>query len=156
MLLGVYLYKQGVFSQGLNKTIFNQALLASLILIAIHMLYLHIYPTGRFSYLLSTISAIPMALLYIHFIVKLCRNRANKLKPLQAVGKMALTCYLLQSIVGVLLFRYIYPHWVYEFNRIDYLLYFIIGSVLQCLFAMSYLYFFKQGPMEKLWRILAK
>ena len=64
------------------------------------------------------LSAIPMALIYIHIMVKICQNNP-RLTPLQNVGKLAFSLYILQSIVGVLVFRHFAPQLLLSLDRWD-------------------------------------
>ena len=108
-----------------------------------------------FSDILVMLSAIPMALIYIHIVVYICQNRSTVLKPLQNVGKLAFSLYILQSIVGVFIFRHFAPELLLTLNRGSYMAIALGYSLLQLLLASVYLRYFKQGPLEKLWRHLA-
>jgi uncharacterized protein len=101
------------------------------------------------------LSAIPMALIYIHIMVKLCQNNPKRLTALQNVGKLAFSLYILQSIVGVLVFRHFAPELLLNLDRWGYMAMALVYSVVQLLLASLYLRYFEQGPLEKLWRHLA-
>ena len=156
MLLGMALYKRNIFVDGLdNKTLWQCVFWAITLASLDSILSL----SGNqmlesISDLLLWFSAIATALIYIHIIVKFCKNTPHRLKLLQNVGRMAFSLYILQSIVGILLLRYIAPDWLYSLDRIGYVSIAIIYSVFQLLLADVYLRKFNQGPLEKLWRVL--
>jgi uncharacterized protein len=156
MLLGMALYKRNIFVDGLdNKTLWQCVFWAITLASLDSILSL----SGNqmlesMSDLLLWFSAIATALIYIHIIVKFCQNTPHRLKLLQNVGQMAFSLYILQSIVGILLLRYIAPDWLYSLNRIGYVSIAIIYSVFQLLLADVYSRKFNQGPLEKLWRVL--
>ncbi|MBO1894376.1 DUF418 domain-containing protein [Shewanella sp. BF02_Schw] len=156
MLLGMALYKRNIFVDGLdNKTLWQCVFWAITLASLDSILSL----SGNqmlesMSDLLLWFSAIATALIYIHIIVKFCQNTPHRLKLLQNVGRMAFSLYILQSIVGILLLRYIAPDWLYSLDRIGYVSIAIIYSVFQLLLADVYLRKFNQGPLEKLWRVL--
>ncbi|CAM4361869.1 DUF418 domain-containing protein [Shewanella livingstonensis] len=156
MLLGMALYKRNIFIDGLdNKTLWQCVFWAIILSSFDSLLSLSGKPMWQaISDLLLWFSAIATALIYIHIIVKYCQNTPHRLKLLQNVGKLAFSLYILQSIVGIVLLRYITPDWLYSLDRIGYLSIAIIYSVLQLLMADIYLRRFNQGPLEKLWRAL--
>jgi uncharacterized protein len=156
MLLGMALYKRNIFTNGLEKKTLWQCVLWAIILSSLDSLFsLSGNPRWEaMSELLLWFSAIATALIYIHIIVKFCQNAPHRLTLLQNAGRMAFSLYILQSIVGILLLRYIAPDWLYSLDRIGYLSIAIIYSVLQLLLADVYLRKFSQGPLEKLWRVL--
>ena len=154
MLLGMTLYKRKVFINGLDNKTLWQCLFWTLLLSSLDsVLSISGNPMlDAISDLLVWLSAVAMALIYIHFICKFCQNSAYKLTLLQNVGRLAFSLYILQSIVGILLLRYIAPEWLYTLDRMGYMSIAIIYSVLQLALASLYLRKFKQGPLERLWR----
>ncbi|WP_065187737.1 DUF418 domain-containing protein [Shewanella woodyi] len=158
MLLGVALYRKGIFQQGFSKRHLIWFALASIFFSTLDSLLsfsenpiLH-----TLSGVIVLLSAIPMALIYMHLLIKICQNRSTVLAPLQKVGRLAFSLYILQSICGVLLFRHFEPTLVNTLDRPDYMLIAIGYSILQLILATIYLNYFNQGPLEKLWRGLAK
>ncbi|ACA88353.1 DUF418 domain-containing protein [Shewanella woodyi] len=158
MLLGVALYRKGIFQQGFSKRHLIWFALASIFFSTLDSLLsfsenpiLH-----TLSGVIVLLSAIPMALIYMHLLIKICQNRSTVLAPLQKVGRLAFSLYILQSICGVLLFRHFEPTLVNTLDRPDYMLIAIGYSILQLILATIYFNYFNQGPLEKLWRGLAK
>ncbi|MBT1444346.1 DUF418 domain-containing protein [Shewanella sp. JM162201] len=157
MMLGMWLYRSDFFSHGLSTTDTVRLLLLALALVALD-LFCHAgsHPwLEAISQVTVIFAAIPVSLLYALAIIHIQRQHPNRLATLQRVGKLALSLYILQSIVGVLVFRYLFPEWLLEFNRIDYLLAALGWGLCQILIATVYLKFARQGPLEWLWRRLA-
>lgn len=157
MLLGIYLYRSHFFSEGLTDAARIRLLLLALLLGTVDLtLY---FSESRALVNLAEItvifSAIPVSVLYADLIVRLCRGSETVLKPLQNVGKLALSLYILQSLLGIACFRYLFPDWLQSFDRIHYLITALIWAACQLLLASWYLRCFKQGPLERLWRYLA-
>ncbi|QYJ76061.1 DUF418 domain-containing protein [Shewanella sp. FJAT-52076] len=157
MLLGMYLYRSQFFSEGLTDAARIRLLLLALVLGAVDLaLY---FSESRSLVNLAQItvifSAIPVSVLYADLIIRLCQGRETLLKPLQNVGKLALSLYILQSLLGIACFRYLFPDWLQSFDRIHYLIAALTWAGCQLLLATWYLRYFKQGPLEKLWRYLA-
>jgi uncharacterized protein len=73
------------------------------------------------------------------------------LVPLRSIGRMALTCYILESVIGTTLF---YGHgfgWYGRFWRVE-LLEVVAGVwVFLMIFATVWMHFFRQGPLEWVW-----
>lgn len=156
MLLGIAYYQQGLFEQGLSIAKFITLLIVGLGLSSINVcLSLSGNATlAALSISFAFISAIPIALIYIHLMVKWCKNSPIRLKSLQNVGKLAFSLYLFQSVCGVLLFRYIAPELLISLDRWGYMAIAIALSCVQLLLAQVYLRYFRQGPLEALWRKL--
>ena len=75
--------------------------------------------------------------------------------PLAAVGRMALTNYVLQTVAGVLLFSGVGLGWFGALARHQ--LYFIVAGIwcAQLIVSPLWLRAFRFGPLEWLWRSLA-
>jgi uncharacterized protein len=104
----------------------------------------------------QTFGAPALAIFYMTSIALLTQreNWARRFAPLASVGRMALTNYLLQSIICTTLF---YGYGFGLYNRVGsaggILLTLLIYS-LQVLFSVWWLRRFQFGPMEWLWRTL--
>ncbi|MFS1439595.1 DUF418 domain-containing protein [Shewanella sp. 10N.286.48.A6] len=156
MMWGMALYQQGAFEHGLERTTLIKCAIAAIILSSLDSLlsFSSSAILVEFSAIVMMLSAIPMALIYLHLIVKACQDSTHVLAPFQAVGKLAFSCYILQSIIGVSLFRYLMPELNASLDRVDYILIALGLSGLQLLLAPLYLRYFSQGPLESLWRKL--
>ena len=71
---------------------------------------------------------------------------------LQAVGRMALSNYILQSVVCLMLFNGL--GWFGQLNRVDLLLLASVVFVGQIGLSYFWLQHFRYGPLEWLWRCL--
>ncbi|NOU50334.1 DUF418 domain-containing protein [Pseudoalteromonas sp. JBTF-M23] len=149
MLIGIYCFRQRIFTTGLSKMHLFLVITAMAILSTINVL---IEVAGHHEYKginesFVWLNAFFGALLITHLNAKAKGNQLW-ISPIQAVGKMALTCYLLQSIVMVVYFVWINPQARLSYNRIDYVEIALLGIGLQLLLAPLYLRCFKQGPFE--------
>lgn len=156
MLIGMALYKRNVFSLGLDRKLLKQCLFWALVLSLIDSVLSF---SGNsllvaLSDVVLLLSAIACALVYIHIICLLCNNNSQRLIALQNVGKLAFSLYILQSIVGIILLRYLLPEWQQQLDRAGYMSIAVIYTIVQLLLAHWYFRYFKQGPLEKLWRYL--
>lgn len=102
-------------------------------------------------------SDLALSALYITGITLLCLHPAwqQRLEPLAAVGRMALTNYIGQSVIATTLF---YGYGLGLFGTLGpAALLFIAGVIflLQILFSQWWLQLFKMGPLEWLWRVLS-
>ena len=79
----------------------------------------------------------------------------EKLKTgLIAVGRMALTNYIMQSIFGLILFTSIGFSLFGQLNRLELTSLVLIICLFQLYFSIFWLRYFKHGPLEWLWRSL--
>ena len=101
---------------------------------------------------LSMLGNLPACLGYVGVIVLLWHGSARRmLAPLAAGGRMALTNYLAQSVVGTLFFYgYGLGHW--GMGRAWQLVFVLVVFALQLIFSRWWLARFRYGPMEWLWR----
>ncbi len=100
----------------------------------------------------NTLGTIPASLAYMSLII-IWNNRADSafMRRLRAVGRMALTNYLAQTILGVLLLTALLGDvgWV---NRAAVLLFILAVWALQIWWSQAWLDRFLYGPAEWLWR----
>lgn len=157
MLLGISLYRRGLFDLGLPQGKLGKLLALSLLLsLADTILSLQSRPKlVMLSDILVMLSAIPMAIIYAHLLVKFGRRLPWLQMRLQAVGRIPLSLYILQSCFGIWLFRHQAPELLLTLERIDYLAIALGYALVQIILAGCYLRFFNQGPLEWLWRRLA-
>ena len=106
--------------------------------------------------LYGILSSLPMALAYIAFIMLLCKSSIKQVlfNWLAPVGKMALTNYLMQSIIATTIF---YGHGLGLFGNYGRaeLYLFVFGIwFFQIIFSHFWMRYFLFGPFEWLWRSL--
>ena len=77
-----------------------------------------------------------------------------KLRFLEPYGKLGLTNYSMQGLLGVILSSVLFVpnHWAFEYVLLTMLLFYII----QVLFSIMWLRHFKYGPLEWLWRCITE
>ena len=80
-----------------------------------------------------------------------CKKMKTFFKYTEAYGKCGLTNYSMQGIVGVIVFLFCRVSFLhYNFTFI--VLFAIIFFIIQLFFCYQWLKYFKNGPMEYLWR----
>ena len=115
------------------------------------------HPWGRTLHsLLYAVSVIPMAAVYIIGVclAYLHRPEAPAFRWLTAPGRMALTNYISQSLIGILLFYVVGFGLGTTFGLIHIELTAIAVFLLQILLSRLWFRYFCFGPLEWLWRLL--
>jgi len=116
--------------------------------------------TCEYSFLLGSqwnfLGSVPMALGYIGLIMWLCKSNAlpTLKKWLAPFGRMALTNYLMQSIIATFIFYGFGLGLFGAVGRAEQWLYILGIWIVQILFSKWWLSRFKFGPFEWLWRSL--
>ncbi|WP_104398507.1 DUF418 domain-containing protein [Vibrio penaeicida] len=154
MMLGAFLFRVGFFFKGFDKKTFRLVALGGIFFTALD-LALRIYlpnQTAELGAIVASVSAIFVALIYAHAIVKLVANRNTVLQVFAAPGKLAFSLYISQSIVMAILLRWTFTEFHLTATRLDYILIALAYTVVQIVVAHLYLKVFKQGPLEYIWR----
>ena len=115
------------------------------------------HPWGRTIHsLLYAVSVIPMAALYIIGVclAYLRRPDATAFRWLAAPGRMALTNYISQSLIGIVLFYGVGFGLGTSFGLIHIELTALTVFLFQIVLSLLWLRFFRFGPLEWLWRLL--
>ncbi|WP_155590808.1 DUF418 domain-containing protein [Lysinibacillus cavernae] len=103
------------------------------------------------AHILLIISQLPLMLTYILLILLLLKNKNGRaiLYPLQAYGRMAMSNYLGQTVVGI----FILPMFIHHFSP-SIIIYglCIFTWVIQIIMSNVWLKFFNYGPVEWVWR----
>lgn len=159
MLIGVALYKLGVVNGNRPADFYHRILwiglslglpLATLgvILQAINQYSPHIALIGEIPNILATI---PMTLAYLA-LISLWNQRSTSMihSRIQAVGRMALTNYLTQTLLGIIILRGFYD--ADSLTRSGILIFVIMATVLQLMWSKPWFDHFRFGPVEWLWR----
>lgn len=166
MLIGMALYKRNVFKAKQSTKYYSKMIVyglgIGLPLIAGGALLNFTYEWDfRLSFFfvsqLNYWGSVLMAIGYIGIIMLICKASENRSKVLQRfadVGKMALSTYLMQSIIMGFIF---YGHGLGLFGEIERSIQgiFVLGMwVFNILFAWIWLSLYKYGPFEWAWRSL--
>ncbi|WP_026953521.1 DUF418 domain-containing protein [Algoriphagus vanfongensis] len=164
MLIGVLLFRSGIFSDykvwDYYWFIAIGVLLFGLIINAYrfyHWTFLDHEPILEFWQ--GWIFSFPKEMLGIGYVLILNGIyqkylKSRKLGWLTGVGRTALSNYIFQSIVLGLLFYGYGLGWHNQFSRIELLVPVVGIWILQILLTQIWLRYYKQGPLEILWRIL--
>ncbi|WP_240315560.1 DUF418 domain-containing protein [Aquimarina longa] len=166
-LLGLYLGKNKIYN---SLDIFIQQIKKPMLLIAVitniyRILFLfvlpnyEIYKTKTFRPICikaMMLSDIAMGLFYLWLIGWLWYATKWKtiLVPLKYVGRMALTNYILQSLIGILLFSSIGFKRYETFSPSETLVTAISVFIVQVLLSKLWLTYYQYGPLEWVWRSL--
>jgi uncharacterized protein len=115
-------------------------------------------PDGAFSWLFNAWGALAQALGYLGLLLLWSRSGvAEWLQArLRAVGRLALTNYLMQSVLCGFLFYGYGLGLIGRVSRVDALGIVVAIWLLQLLLSSLWLRFFRMGPVEWLWRSLAE
>lgn len=160
-LLGHYLASKKFFTQG----IYNYTLLfVSLIAGVLATLYANHLSGSSFQFpptlhntlykLMDLIGQMGLCLFYIAAIAQLCRNSLalRFFSALIPPGKMALSCYLLQSVLSILTFNV--GQLFGSLSLLESLLIATVINILVILIAHYWIAKYHMGPLEKVWRRL--
>lgn len=165
-LLGAYAWKKGYFQNSTqHMTRIRQIWFWSLV-IGLLFLILQVFLSNQVDalhhgynfahYTGILISGPALCLFYVSSLILLMRNKMWRklLTPLQSVGRMALTNYILQSVICTFLF---YSYGLGLFNQVGPALgvtIAIIIFIIQVIGSHLWLNYFRFGPLEWLWRSL--
>lgn len=113
-------------------------------------------PKGMIEQALMMLGSLPLSLFYLSTIAfAMSYVSARKILGLLApAGKMALTNYLMQSVIAsTVFFGYGLGFWA-KWDRTELALFVISVFLVQVIFSHVWLRYFRYGPMEWLWRAL--
>jgi uncharacterized protein len=159
MMIGVALFRWNVLSGGKSISFYRKMAVLGLGLglpFAVGGVVFHIINdfSPRFAFTgeaPNSIATIPVTLGYIGLITLWNKRGANNLRErLNRVGRMALSNYLMQTVIGVTVLRGIFE--LGYFNRTTLFLFVITVWGFQLVFADSWLGRFQFGPCEWVWR----
>ena len=165
MLLGMWLYKQGILQGQRTQGFYFRLMVGGFALGLLINGYEVLDNLNHNLDSLLQVSRIPltyhfgrlsMALGYLGLAIWIlkCRPGAAVCRWLAAVGRMALTNYLLQSVIGALLFTGVGLAWVGEYGYAELYLMVLVIWVFQIRFSVWWLGRYSFGPLEWVWRKL--
>ncbi len=165
MLVGMALFKLGVFSARRSAGVYLALVAAAAVIGAPVIIYgiqrnfaanwdvtYSMFLGGQFNYWASLL----VSLGWVGLVMLACKTAAAGAitRPLAAVGRMALTNYLMQTIICTTIF---YGHGFGkfgEFSRVEQLLTVLGVLAFQLIVSPIWLRYFRFGPFEWLWRSL--
>ncbi|MFK4998178.1 DUF418 domain-containing protein [Bacillus sp. N9] len=124
------------------------------IALAVKMLPFYTKPLITIQYVQDMIGGPILGFSYIAIIILLMNSTivSKLLKPIASAGRMSLTIYITQSIIGTFIF-YSYGFGLYGQVSMTTATWLAIAIyVIQVILAHIWLSKFRQGPIEKLWR----
>lgn len=164
MLLGMALLRQGVLDGSASSRMYLALLAGGYALgLSVNVHEVRVLWTSGFStdalidgYLSYDLGRIPMTLGHVGAVGLLCRTRALRptVRALADVGRMALTNYLAQSVICMLIFTGAGWALYGQLERSD--LYYAVAAIwiAQLIWSPLWLRHFRFGPAEWLWRSL--
>lgn len=124
--------------------------------LAIKMLPIYTMPTISIQYVQDIIGGPILGIAYAASIILLMNSSiaAKLFKPLASAGRMSITIYLMQSVIGTLIF-YSYGFGLYGQISMSTATWLAVAIyVIQVIIAGIWLSKFRYGPVEKLWRFM--
>jgi uncharacterized protein len=162
-LLGILLLRRGLFQEPDRHPVFIRRLILfglgwGLLCHSAAVAVYWRYPDGAFSWFFNLWGALAQALGYLGLLLLWSRSGYAEWlqRRLRAVGRMALTNYLMQSLLCSLIFYNSGLALYGQVNRTQALL--VVGGIwlLQLILSPIWLRVFTMGPVEWLWRCLAE
>jgi uncharacterized protein len=165
MLIGMGLFKAGILSAQKENNFYKKGILMGLIA-GIPMILFGIYANEQAGWTLeysmfigsqfNYVGSLGLSFAYICAIMLFSKSNGfqNLKSRFAAIGQTALTNYILQSMIGVLLFYGIGFGLFGQLERIEQLGVVVIVWSLQLFVSRPWLNRFKFGPLEWLWRSL--
>jgi len=157
MLIGMSLIKQGFFQKGATVEIELRMFVFGLLLSAGQLLMILISDFTIDFWLLAsfnTVGGLLIILAVASRIIKVVGNNPSWLMPLQYVGRMAFSLYILQSITMTLLFRVLLSDYFGLWHLGELMIIAVVVSIIQIKLATWWQVNKGQGPLEKIWRSL--
>ncbi len=165
MLIGMALFKLGFFSAGLPASIYRRCIAVGAV-IGLPLVAFGIYANFARDWELSRMfvgsqynyfGSLLVSLAYVAAVMLVCKNAVWPVltRALSAVGRMALTNYLLQTILATTIF---YGHglgYFGEVSRVGQVGVVVLIWTLQVPFSIWWLGRFRFGPFEWVWRSLS-
>lgn len=116
--------------------------------------YYNLRISGLYQTIAYALGVVPLAIAYMTSIALLFENAVIKkfLMFLQPAGQMAFTNYIMQSLLGLLIFQGIGLNWRGEFGPLAWTILAVFIFLVQVIFSKIWLNAFHHGPIEWLWR----
>lgn len=159
MLLGIAMYRAGVLDGSRSIEWYRRAAVlglgSGLPLATAGVIWIetagHSWRHALASNAPNTLATAPMVLGLVSVVMLLLKRRPGSLNRLVPVGRMALTNYLSQTAVGLVVLQGVFTRG--ELDRAELLLFTIAVWAVQLMWSPWWLSRFSQGPIEWLWRL---
>lgn len=160
MYLAVGLFKSSALKRGFStETLVKLSILTvSFSLLDAYLAVFQVEIWNTVANVLGSVSGLAMALLIWHLVLKtkVYLKQNIFVKAIRNVGQLALSFYLFQSIAGTVILQILLANWLADMTLLDYWSLAFALILLQLILALVYKTFFKQGPLEYLWRNLVQ
>ncbi|MFC0414523.1 DUF418 domain-containing protein [Cytobacillus solani] len=149
-LLGVRLMRSGVFSPDENGKKQRKKLIKLGLYVGIPLNLLIFVPGGIFDFPVRYLFAPILSLGYLAFIAKIVERTQSfwLWSKLESVGKMSLSCYVMQNLISAIVFYGWGIGLGGKVNSVTIVLIWLFISTIQVIFANIWLQHYKFGPME--------
>jgi uncharacterized protein len=109
---------------------------------------------GLYQTIAYALGVVPLALAYTGIFMLAFRSKAGKkwLSVLSPVGKMAFSNYILQSIIGTIVFVGPGLSYIQQVGPVYFTIFGILVFIAQIILSHCWLHYFNYGPLEWLWR----
>lgn len=159
MLIGVGLFRSGVLTGNRSDAWYRRAVVvglgtgASLALIGVIWLEAvdHSWRHALAATAPNTLATAPFTVGVIALIVRIRRSDPVRFARLEPVGRMALTNYLSQTVIGLVVLRSVFSRG--DLDRLALLVFVAAVWVMQIWWSGWWLRHFNQGPLEWVWRL---
>ncbi|PEU18591.1 MULTISPECIES: DUF418 domain-containing protein [unclassified Bacillus (in: firmicutes)] len=160
-LIGLWAGKQNIFRRvkELNRTIciLQISTLCISVLLSIPIVNYYLHTNTYYSnhvQLWILFGGKTLATFYICSLLLLCERKKwiRRLRPLGAIGKLALTNYIMQSALVLTVLSAVFD----DMSKLTYLQLCIFGigiCIIQCICSVLWNIYYKYGPLEWIWRI---
>lgn len=150
-ILGYFFAKAGVVDN-LQKNSNIRNVLIFGVLYALFSYFCNIANTTKFVFvfLYNLFGSLFYTISFLYLYYKIFPNKT--FTWLESYGKLGLTNYVMQNIVGVIIMSAIFIPYRFQFTSI--LVCSIVFYLIQLLFSVVWLRYYKYGPLEYIWRIL--
>lgn len=166
MLIGMALFRWEVLSAARSEAFYRRLAVIGFgigIPLALYGLETSLFNEWKWDYALfggriaNQLATIPMVLGYIGLIMLWVKSGSSRILRgwLANVGRMALTCYLGQTLLCIFVFYGVGLGLYGQFDYLEQLVFVLILCLLQLFLANAWLNRFRYGPLEWLWRRLS-
>jgi len=165
MLIGVMMFKTGFITAALKSSTYRIVALVGLVLgmlitsigVVKHLEHGFLFEySANLGSLFNYAGSLPTAIAYIALVMLFVKSQVfTGLKSALAnVGKLALTNYIMQSLVATFIFYGFGLNYFAEVSRAGSLLIVLLVWLSQLLLSSFWLAHYQRGPLEQLWRNL--